>query len=331
MHRVEDFVSGTFDVTYLQWNMSYIGKLGNNSVLGNDASGRQQSLSLGNGLAQSNGTLSADVAWNTAFDIDMTTAVSCSYTSDGTASIAGLNWDLWNSTNLVSVGVEPGVGMVVAHGTAASAFPGYGSPITAPLLSLPIKQVIPNWDFTQELRLWAVHELTGCVANYQGVRIGIGNNNFDRGNSSNRPSIIFESSRYFETSKQKQFVDKTLFGNAAPFGGYLDLSSADFGINNDYISGSMIHLRQQSQCDWYHFSLAPTESWGTVEDKLVWTGQVAGWYAATSGVQGVKTNSASSGITSGSNDMAIFLAPINYVSQTAGHSVTIRRLRLDYR
>ena len=77
--------------------MSYIGKLENDSILGADENGSIRSLSLGGGLTQTQGSLTAQVDWNTAFDIDMTTAVTCSYTSDGVASMAGLNWDLWNS------------------------------------------------------------------------------------------------------------------------------------------------------------------------------------------------------------------------------------------
>lgn len=315
--------------------MSYIGKLGNNSVLGKDSNGKQTSLGVGNGLSSSGGSLSANVTWNVAFDIDMTTAVTSSYLSgsDGTVSIAGLNWDLWNSANLVSVGIEAGVGLVMSCSTAESSFPGYGAAITAPLLTLPIKDVIPDWDFTQEIRLWVVHELTGCVANYQGMRFGIGNNNFDRSNSANRPSIVFESSRYFSSTKEKHYIEKVLFGNATPFGGYVDFTAYgyDYGINSDYVSGSVIHLRQQQECDWYNFSCTPTEGWDTIGDKLVWTGQISGWYSSNGYVTNPTVNNSYSGIASGSYDMAIMLASINYGVQTAGHSVTIRRLRLDYR
>lgn len=309
--------------------MSHIGKLNNNAVLGSDANGNVKSLALGNGLSQSGNTITANVTWNTAFDIDMTTAVSCSYTSDGTASIAGLNWDLWNSTNLVSVGIEPGVGMVIALGTNSSAYPGYGSTITSPVLRLPITGVIPGWDFTQELRLWTQYELTGAVANYQGFRIGIGNNDFGTGNSTNKPTLIYQDSRYYYNGISN-FPDKTLNGNAGSGNWNLNLSSYDYGIDSAYISGSMIHLRQQQQCDWYHFSMAPGETFNEASERMVWTAQGNGWYI-TGQMVGIKPNSGNSGMASGSHQMAILLAPVNYGTQAAGHTTTIRRLRLDYR
>jgi len=309
--------------------MSHIGKLNNNAVLGSDANGNVKSLALGNGLSQTGNTITANVTWNTAFDIDMTTAVSCSYTSDGTASIAGLNWDLWNSTNLVSVGIEPGVGMVVALGTAESSYPGYGAAITAPVLRLPITGVIPGWDFTQELRLWTQYELTGAVANYQGLRVGIGNNDFGTGNSTNKPTLIFQDSRYYYNGVSN-FIDKTLNGNATPGSWNLSLGAFDYGINVANISGSMIHLRQQQQCDWYHFSMSPGETFNEASQRMVWTAQGIGWYV-TGQMAGIKPNNGNSGMAISSDQMAILLAPINYAAQSAGHTVTIRRLRLDYR
>ena len=309
--------------------MSHIGKLNNNAVLGSDANGNVKSLALGNGLSQTGNTITANVTWNTAFDIDMTTAVSCSYTSDGTASIAGLNWDLWNSTNLVSVGIEPGVGMVVALGTAESSYPGYGAAITAPVLRLPITGVIPGWDYTQELRLWTQYELTGAVANYQGLRVGIGNNDFGTGNSTNKPTLIFQDSRYYYNGVSN-FIDKTLNGNATPGSWNLSLGAFDYGINVANISGSMIHLRQQQQCDWYHFSMSPGETFNEASQRMVWTAQGIGWYV-TGQMAGIKPNNGNSGMAISSDQMAILLAPINYAAQSAGHTVTIRRLRLDYR
>ena len=309
--------------------MSYTGKLASNSVLAVDSSGKTKTLPLGGGVEQSNGTLSAKVTWNTAFDIDMTTAVSCSYTTDGTASIAGLDWELWNSTNLVSVGIEPGVGMVIAHGTGNSVFPGYLSNITSPVLRLPIVDVIPGWDYTKELRLWAQYELTGAVANYQGFRIGIGNNTFGTGNEYAKPTIVFEDGRYFDTSSLLQSPNKALNGDASQWAAY-NMRSNDHGINNSYISGNMIHLRQQQQCDWYHFSMAPGETFDDAAKRMVWSMQGFGYYVIN-GMASIAAYHGSSGIASGTTQMAILVAPITYGVQSAGHTVTIRRLRLDYR
>ena len=311
--------------------MSYIGKLENDSILGADENGNVKSLSLGGGLTQAQGSLTAQVDWNTAFDIDMTTAVTCSYTSDGVASMAGLNWDLWNSTNLVSVGIQPGVGMVIGLGTAQSNYPGHGVDISAPVLRLPITGVIPGWDFTQELRLWTQYELTGVVANYQGFRIGIGNNDFGTGDATNRPKLIFQDSRFYLDGTITNYPDKTNYGNSSSGGWYVNFAATSVGISNSQISGSMIHLRQQQQCDWYHFSMAPGETFADAAERMVWTCQGFGYLNSIGYLYGIKPNHGTTGMASGSNQMAILLAPINYAAQAAGHTVTIRRLRLDYR
>ncbi len=314
--------------------MSHVGKLDADAVFGTDAAGKTKALSLGEGMSQSAGVLSAKVTWNTAFDIDMTTAVSCSYTTDGTATIADLNWELWNSTNIISVGIQPGVGLVFALGTASSEYPGYFTNITSPVLRLPITGVIPNWDFTQELRLWTQYELTGAVANYQGFRIGIGNNDFGTGDASSRPKLVYEDSRYYNSSYSGivNAIDKTKWGNSSPFGEHQVITSNNYGIDVQHISGSMIHLRQQQQCDWYHFSMTPGETFDDASKRMVWTGQFMGYYTSQN-ASSIKPSDviASSGMTERPDMIAILLAPINYGSQTAGHNVTIRRLRLDYR
>ncbi len=127
--------------------------------------------------------ITASTDWTTLFDIDFTTAASATYTANTLdAVLGGYSWILENMSNADSIGVLPGVGLVIdTNGNSSDQFT---SVYTAPSIIMPMSRTLADYrQEDYELRLWVNVEITGSDANFEVTRGGFARYPFFDGNT----------------------------------------------------------------------------------------------------------------------------------------------------
>lgn len=107
-----------------------------------------------------------DTGWTTALDVDFTAQPTQTIGTDGTVIIAGNAWTKYNSANEVNP-------TVITNGTGLVIQPTFNTLYvdnttrTAPIIALPLQQIIPNFDNNIAVRVWIyISNVTGLTSSF---------------------------------------------------------------------------------------------------------------------------------------------------------------------
>lgn len=252
---------------------------------------------------------SSNGGWTTVFDIDFTTQPSCSYTSDGEVTIGGQNWILQNMVNADSIGVQPGIGLIIDPNANNSDW--YINVYTSPSIVLPVSRCIPDFNLSTHLRLYSITEITGANTSYEILKLG--------------------------------FAKYPMPSNAGPYAAMFELghTGAALLLKPAVVYHNSVEIQRSSNptvpatnnccmIDWtgpydvrFNYCTAqPTSDFDQIKGELVlFTQYSSNTYSMTDPVTLHKL--------SGSGDFAIMMSNITVNTSNSVHGV-IRRLRLDY-
>lgn len=252
------------------------------------------------------GATIGDTDWVTLFDVDFTTQPSSNFTTDSDSnSLAGYSWITQNMVNADSIGVVPGVGLVLdPNGNSSDQ---YTNVYTAPSIILPLSRALPEYrQEDYEIRLWGLIEVTGSNQNYEMIRIGLARYPFQNGSTTQ----FFNSVAKGYNNGSITWHDRFWVGTVTTVPSTLGNSTNAFCLHQKALTESDLFVAITSPTA--SFPQHPTSADGY---KLSSHQREYGLFATP---------------ITGSSDLAVH-AEVITVNTSNSFQATIRRLKLQYR
>jgi hypothetical protein len=222
-------------------------------------------------------------------------------------TIAGYTWTLENMANADSIGVLPGVGLIIDPNANVS--DTYTTTYNTPSIILPITNSLPNFNlFDYSLRLWMVCEITGANQNYEHFKGGFA-----------KYKLVNGGTKYWA------FWAKGWQDNARAYGHFIGNSAAATmptaltSIDNNFL---MIEWNNLYHTNYYYATKDVANTFDDVRSSMMFHDSYI--------VAGGMLDGGSLYAITGSGDLSIHLScyPVNTSNSV---SATVRRLRLEYK
>jgi hypothetical protein len=248
--------------------------------------------------------------WITALDFDFTAQATTIFLTDTTYSFGGFTWKKINSADdATPMENFIGVGLVVKP--ISSAEYNNGS-LTAPILSVSLNQIIPNFDPTIRTRGWVNISSQNAAANFDNSVFGFDTGLISPGVGPNFGAVL---ERGFGNNGQG--ITSITLVTGADQAALDDLTVLDGGSGvtfSDFLWGAGIPAIQP-------YYGAFTTTWPTVPNML--------------GLHGNAIGNSNSGQWNGTNitptNLQVVFGAKRSNSGTSGYAVTFARFRIDYK
>lgn len=143
------------------------------------------------------GGTSGPQGWAAEYAVDFTALTTASASGNGSFVVDGKTWTVENFANADAVRVLHGTGLQIDPNAVSSDY--FTTVRTAPVISVPILSLIPDYDPTSDwLRLWVELTVTNCDANYEIATVGFTRLPYVAGGAS---QLTFQWSNGFSSSR----------------------------------------------------------------------------------------------------------------------------------
>jgi collagen type I alpha len=247
----------------------------------------------------------ATTTWTTALDIDFTAQTTQNFTTDGNYTIGSQTWTKGNSANEATHAVlTNGTGIVFKPSSSTDYSSGSGR--TLPYLWMQLSQVIPNIDWSTQLRLYIYVSTDNTAANYDNEVFGFDDNN----GSTSSGTVTFRGQNSGQHIFSRQFIQGSY---EVDFGQSITLSSYNV-IIVDLTSPSLLGVHTSG--------MTPS---GTFNNTAGFAS-----YSTASAFTQQNSNIANQPKIQAASALGVIIGAIRANSGTS-LSVTFARLRIDYR